>query len=157
MSDERVFVLKRASLFGSIGLALVFFLAGSGLLAAKLSPAAAKLADITIFAFGDIGRANHPSEGELRFREVLWGENALPSFREILQRGTPAAKAYALCGIRLLAPGEFEAVAKSATKVDVAVRTVSGCIPRVKKFSALVAEIQNGNFDAFLEKDRKLP
>lgn len=157
IDDWRILVMKRTSFFLSVAFALTLFFAASGSFAAKLLPAAEKLAEISMFAFGDVGRANHPSEGELRFCEVLRGKNALPTFYNILQRGTPAAKAYALCGIRVLAPGEFDTAAKSAAEPDVAVRTMSGCIIRAKKFSSLVAEIRNGNFDAFLEKDRKLP
>lgn len=141
----------------SVVLAPTLFFATSGSLLAKLSPGGAELADISMFALGDVGRANHPSEGELKFRVVLRTQNALPCFREILKHGTPAARAYALCGMRVLAPGEFDVAAQSAAGSDLAVRTMSGCIVRVKKFSSLVAEIRHGNYDAFLEKDRKLP
>lgn len=149
--------MKRTSLIFSVAFTLTLLFGANGSFAVRPLPAAEKLAEISIFALGDVGRANHPSDGELKFREILRSKSPLGSFREILQHGTPAAKAYALCGIRVLAPGEFDTAAKSAAEPDVAVRTMSGCIVRVKKFSSLVAEIRNGNFDALLEKDRKLP
>ena len=114
-----------------------------------------KLASIETFAFGDIGRANNPSPGEVQFRKVLHSKTALRSFREIVERGTPAAKAYALCGILVLAPAEFDAAAKSASEPDTTVRTMAGCIVRDKKFSALVAEIRGGNYDNAMVRERK--
>jgi hypothetical protein len=149
--------LSSRTLFSSVAFALTLFFAANGSFGARPSIHGEALLEISTFAFGDVGRANHLSEGELKFREVLGSRNALGTFREILQRGTPAAKAYALCGIRTLAPDEFDAAVKSAAGSGLTVRTMSGCIIRVKKFPTLVAQIRNGNFDAALEKDRNYP
>lgn len=113
---------------------------------------AKRLMTVSVFAFGDVGRGGNISAGEKDFRRILRDENAITEFHVILTRGTVPAKLYALAGIRALAPGEFDSAVSSVANQDQDVRTISGCIPRSRKFAEMVRDLRGGRFDWYLQK-----
>jgi hypothetical protein len=122
------------------------------LAADKSSDAAASLARVKSFAFGGIGIAGTPSPGEPLFRTVLARHDALAEFRGILANGTPEAKLYALCGIRILEPSSFEAAAEPLKKSNPTVETIGGCIITKVSAAGVITNIGAGRYDVYLKK-----
>lgn len=108
------------------------------------------LRSVTCFAFGGVGIAGVTSEGELAFRAVLTGTNALPLFKSILTNGTTEAKLYALCGIRLLSSAEFDQLAAPLLSAAPIATTMSGCLVFHEPTPHLITRINRGFYDGFL-------
>src|SRR6476660_5770871 len=74
-----------------------------------------RLLSVEAFAFGDVLEHGDvvctTSRGEQCFRTLAESTNGLPLFRAALTNGNAAAKLYALCGIRHLAPEQFDSLA----------------------------------------------
>lgn len=119
--------------------------------AAPPTDEAAQLKDISHFALGSIGRAGIESEGEKAFREMLRKPDAVQTFREVLKNGTPAARLYALCGIRLLKPEEFAASAELVRNSDEKVTLIRGCIVAHEMLGKVAGEIGQGKYDEALK------
>lgn len=102
-----------------------------------------RLEKIETFATGPVGFAAQVSEGEKLAREILSGSNAGDEFQKLLQSGTPAAKMYALWGLRKIHGREsekfFEAFRNSTQKVG----TMSGCLMSQRAIGDVVKEIES--------------
>jgi hypothetical protein len=118
-------------------------------------PATNELHSIRCFAVGGVGVAGLMSEGEAAFRTVLASTNSLEYFKATLTNGTTEAKLYALLGIRLLSPPEFDAAAAPLLSSRVQAVTMSGCLMDHERASTIVARIKRGAYDsAFREHAR---
>jgi hypothetical protein len=115
------------------------------------------LAEVQEFAFGGVGAAGVPSQGEGFFRSVMEEKDALTRFRNILNNGTPAAKLYALCGIRLLAQKDFDATAAALLKSNETVTTVRGCMLTNERVGEVARQISQGAWDIPLKSPRFAP
>jgi hypothetical protein len=154
----RAIVLQNSRMKAS-RLLLPLCLAAIGLCAAAHPAHAAdalkNLARIDAFAFGGIGAAGTPSEGEIEFREILARPTAARDFLKLLDSGNRQAKCYALVAIRKLDPKSFPALAAPSLEDDRAkVKTISGCVIMELPIGSVVAGIAKGNYDLYL--DRKL-
>lgn len=109
-----------------------------------------ELRSVDRFAFGGVGIAGVPSQGELAFREMLARTNALPCFEGILTSGTTEAKLYALCGIRRLSPQELSRHAQIIASSDLMVTTMSGCIVESERAATVVNRIRTGSYDHYM-------
>ena len=118
----------------------------------KASEATASLAKVKSFAFGGIGVAGTPSPSEAHFRTVLAQHNALADFRAVLANGTPEAKLYALCGIRILDPSSFNEAAEPLKKSNPTVETIGGCIITKVPAAGVITNIAAGRYDAYWKK-----
>ena len=85
------------------------------------------------------------------------GVGALTTFRNILNKGTPAAKLYALCGIRLLAQKDFDATAAPLLKSNETVTTVRGCMLTNERVGEVARQISQGAWDIPLKSPRFAP
>src|SRR5437762_13702487 len=86
------------------------------------------LAEVQEFAFGGVGVAGIESRGESFVRGVMGESDGLATFSKILGTGSPAAKLYALCGIRLLSQRDFDAAAAPLLKSSEMVTVMRGCL-----------------------------
>jgi hypothetical protein len=132
---------------------LAIALAGAALFP-SMSGAAAEpksLAEVEEFAFGGVGVAGTESHGERFFRGVMGESDGLVTFRKILGTGTPAAKLYALCGIRLLSQKDFDAAAAPLLKSSEIVTVMRGCLVSKERVGELARQIGAGAFDISLK------
>jgi hypothetical protein len=90
------------------------------------------------------------SPGERSLRTLVETTNGLPLLRAALTNGTTAAKLYALCGIRHLAPEQFDSLAAPLTRTNLAVGVRVGWIKMGMSTSNLVARIKSGAYEDFL-------
>ena len=97
-------------------LALLAFLCCGSSLLAEPPTKQATLTQIQLFAFGGIGVAGTTSAGELLYRQVLASEQAEAQFLALVKNGTPAAKCYALVGLRAKNRAAFEEQADALAK-----------------------------------------
>lgn len=109
------------------------------------------LAEVQEFAFGGVGVAGTESQGERFFRGVIGEPNGLATFKKILGTGTPAAKLYALCGIRLLSEKDFAAAAEALLKSNETVTTIGGCAISKQPVAEVAHQISLGSFDISLK------
>lgn len=63
-----------------------------------------------------------------------------------------AGKLYALCGVRRLAPKEFEAAALPVERANRKVTTAFGCMVGETEAAGIIREIRAGSYQSFLEK-----
>ena len=113
------------------------------------------LAEVAEFAFGGVGVAGIESQGERLFRGVMDEPDAVATFKAVLGKGTPAAKLYALCGIRLLSEKDFDAAAAPLLKSDEKVTTMRGCMVSKERVGELAHQIGAGSFDVSLKNPRR--
>jgi len=90
------------------------------------------------------------SPGEQSLRTLAESTNGLPLLRAALTNGTTAAKLYALCGIRHLAPEQFDSLAAPLTHTHSRVGVRVGSIEMVMQTSNIVAQIKKGSYEDFL-------
>jgi hypothetical protein len=102
---------------------------------------------VRFFAFGDVDRPPATSTGERCFRSLAASTNGLPLFKAALTNGTTAARLYALCGVRHLAPEQFDALAAPVTTADARVSLMVGDMQMQMRASNLVAQIKRGWYD----------
>jgi len=112
-----------------------------------LQQAYEQLISVRSFAFGDVGLARTTSQGESCFRTIAATTNGLPVFSAALTNGTAEARLYALCGIRHLAPEQFDALAAPITGANARVSLMVGCIQMQMRASNIVAQIKSGSYD----------
>jgi len=115
------------------------------------------LAEVEEFAFGGVGVAGIQSQGESFFRGVMDRPDAVTTFKKILGNGTPAAKLYALCGIRLLSEKDFDAAAASLLKSNETVTTMRGCVLTKERVGEIARQISVGSYDVSLKNPRRPP
>jgi hypothetical protein len=112
--------------------------------------AAEQLQFTEIFAFGGVGYGNQMSSGEASFRAIMASTNALALFKSVLAYGSGEAKLYALCGIRQLAPKEFDACAAPVIASKEEISTQHGCMMFHLLAGFVVGHIKNGLYDPYL-------
>jgi hypothetical protein len=113
------------------------------------------LAEVEEFAFGGVGVAGIESQGESFFRGVMEEPDAVATFKKVLGNGKPAAKLYALCGIRLLSQKDFDAAAAPLLKSNETVTVMRGCMVSKERVGELARQIGAGSFDISLKNPRR--
>jgi hypothetical protein len=99
--------------------------------------------------------------------------NAVELFSNVITNGTGEAKLYALCGIRKIAPNQFDGLAQAAAKwaswlppsaleEGLCVRTGHGCVRGPDSPSRVIEEIRRGAYDRYFDikqsmERRRLP
>jgi len=106
-----------------------------------------RLCSVNVFAFGGIGVAGVMSDGEGAYRYIWTCPEASAIFTSVLEEGTPAAKLYALCGLRTLEPDLFSQHARKLSKENPVVTTLQGCIGDHKKAATIVRRIRRGRYE----------
>ncbi|GEP43267.1 hypothetical protein [Brevifollis gellanilyticus] len=117
--------------------------------------AMAQLAGAQTFSLGAVGPGGSISKDEDLFFAVLASRHSSQLFGDLFERGTPEARLYALCGLRLTR-GDFEGCAKRFTRDCSTVSTVSGCIGRDIAASEMVSAIREGMVEQYLHFRHKL-
>jgi hypothetical protein len=105
------------------------------------------------FALGGVGFAGVTSEGERMLREVLKGPEAVRRLEGLLPDASPAGQLYALLGLRLRDRAAYQRALEKYRVNDANVQTMRGCILQREPFDKLVAQIERGDFDSFLERE----
>lgn len=105
------------------------------------------LAKVNAFAFGGVGYVGATSKGELAFRKVLASPGAREAFLSCVQSGTPAARCYALEGLRLLDRKRFEEEAARLSSSKDPVQTAAGCLIQKLPLGEVVEAIRKGIYD----------
>ena len=109
-----------------------------------------ELLAVDYFSFGGVGIGGTTSPGETCFKTIATSPDGLQLFKSALTNGTTESKLYALCGIRKLAPTEFNSAAAPIIAKNPPVNLMSGCIASSIGSSNVVAQIKNGVFDLFV-------
>ena len=109
-----------------------------------------------VFAFGGVGFIGKISQGEIDFRAIQSqpAAVALASFETIYATGDPAAKSYALAGIRQLDGARFKELLQSLNGSQETVFTMHGCIMEKHRLMEVANAIDAGSYDDWL-KPRK--
>lgn len=118
------------------------------------------LISIKLFALGGVGYAGSISEGEKCFRLLTGATNGLAMFKMVLTNGTPEAQMYALAGIRLMAPKDFDDCAAPVIAANKNVNEMEACFASVETASNVVSKIRSGSYDIFMQRGqnkRELP
>ena|SRR3989442_8703321 len=149
--------MHRLSLIAALTLAACQGPAAESSATPLLQQAYEQLLSIRSFAFGATGRAGMSSPGEHSFRTLAATTNRLPLFKAALTNGTTEAKLYALCGIRHLAPEQFDALAEPVTTADARVSLMVGCIQMQMRASNIVAQIKSGSYDDWFPGEKCRP
>jgi hypothetical protein len=118
-----------------------------------LSTAVKNLTNIGVFAFGGVGFVGKISEGEIDFRVIRSQPTAvaLSSFETIYATGDPAAKVYALAGIRQLDRERFKEIVLSLDGSQEKVFTMEGCIMERRRLVDVAKAIDVGSYDDWLK------
>lgn len=111
------------------------------------------LRETTTFALGGVGFAGVMSEGERMLREVLKEHDAARRLESVLPDASPAGQLYALLGLRLRDRAAYQRELEKYRANDVRVQTMRGCILQREPFDKLVAQIERGDYDSFLERE----
>lgn len=142
-------IMRRLSLIATLALAVCQSPAAESTASPILQQAYDQLLSVRHFAFGDVGYARTTAPGESSFRTMAASTNGLPLFRAALTNGTTEARLYALCGIRHLAPEQFDALAAPITGANARVSLMVGCIQMQMQASNIVAQIKSGSYDYY--------
>ena len=117
--------------------------------------AVASLGQVKMFAFGGIGVAGTPSQGQQLFNRVLDSPDALKHFNGIMKSGNAAGKLYALCGLKALDKAAYNtALASLKTDKTTTVETAAGCMISHQPVASIVKNIEDGHFDHYFSKKR---
>jgi hypothetical protein len=90
--------------------------------------AASRLKQAERFNLGGAGISVSITDAENDFFSVLASHRNKELLCEVFETGTPAAKAYALAGLRHLAPKQFEKYGERFIAENTTVSGISGCI-----------------------------
>jgi hypothetical protein len=106
-----------------------------------------------VFAFGGVGFVGKISQGEIDFRVIQSqpAAVALASFETIYATGDPAAKSYALAGIRQLDRARFKEILQSLDDSQEKVFTMEGCIMERRRLVDVAKAIDAGSYDDWLK------
>ena len=125
----------------------IFFFAAIALHAETTNDPVAQLAAIPAFAFGPVGAAGIPSEGELAFKEIMARPSAEKDFLQLLKTRSHAAQCYAIAGLHAINPElakvQAEPFASSREKIE----TIEGCMIANEIMQAVVSNILAGAYD----------
>ncbi|HEX5226446.1 MAG TPA: hypothetical protein VFW44_01995 [Bryobacteraceae bacterium] len=115
---------------------------------------AERIAKTEVFAFGGIGYAGVTSDGEKDFRRIvaLDPAEAIPIFERVYAEGNPQAKAYALAGLRKLAPSRMAELRQGLDGTGGQVHTMRGCIGSDAPLREIAGNIAAGEYDAWLSR-----
>jgi len=118
-----------------------------------LSAAVKSLSNTGVFAFGGVGFVGKISQGEIDFRVIQSqpAAVALASFETIYATGDPAAKSYALAGIRQLDRERFRDILRSLDGSQEEVFTMEGCIMERRRLVDIAKAIDAGSYDDWLK------
>ena len=114
-----------------------------------------QLLSVPCFAFGGVGYAGTPSDGERAFHTILASPNAARLFRAALTNGTSEAQLYALCALRRLERETFDHHSARIMAANPSVRTMSGCMQTDERASNVVARIGSGQYDLWLGRPNR--
>lgn len=103
-----------------------------------------RLSKVPNFAFGPVGVAGLPSQGELDYKQVLARPSALKDFEKLFQSTAIEAKCYALTGLFKLNHDEFLKLAQPFRTGDAKASVMSGCIMRHEAVASILSEIESG-------------
>jgi hypothetical protein len=109
-------------------------------------PVVTRLAKAGLFAFGGVGFAGVTSAGETDYSVILARPNPEADLERLFAIGTPAAKCYALVGIRHFHPEKFEELATALAKSNRKVLTGHGCLMSREPVARLVDSIRAGGY-----------
>jgi len=136
-----------------IAFTAVFLLLGDGTLnAAAMSSADSILRKTASFALGGVGVAGTISEGERALREVLKQSDAVAQLEVLLPEASGPGQLYALLGLRVRDRDAYRRALVKYGQRDASVQTMRGCILQQEPFSALVKQIDHGDYDSFLSR-----
>jgi hypothetical protein len=118
-----------------------------------LSATVKSLAKTGVFAFGGVGFIGKISQGEIDFRAIQSqpAAVALSSLETIYATGDPAAKSYALAGIRQLDRERFKGILLSLDGSQQEVFTMEGCIMERRRLVDVAKAIDAGSYDDWLK------
>ena len=107
-----------------------------------------RLANVSTFAFGIVGRSRANSKGEIDFKFVLSQSvpGALAAFEKLYANGNPQAKAYALAGIRKLDLNRYKELLAIALASTDEVEVMRGCVVTHEYLWQVANEIDRGDF-----------
>jgi len=107
-----------------------------------------RLSTVDRFAFGGVGYAGVTSKGETDFKIVLGQPKltALNAFERLYAIGNPQGKAYALSGLKKLAPERFAELAATLAKSTEEVEVMRGCIVSHEPLPEVAKHIGQGKF-----------
>ena len=139
------------------GLLLAFLMLGSRGFGVEWEPDKAyeRLMKTDVFVFGGVGFAGTTSEGEKGFHVVLASTNALEVLKKVLKNGTREAQMYALCGLRKLAPKDFQAEAERIGAEKVTVKLMTGCLMSEEPVSKVMERIRSGAYDDSVKRGQR--
>jgi hypothetical protein len=117
-----------------------------------------ELAGVETFSLGGVGFVNSIPEREEWFFAILSSWHSDRLFRELFERGTIEAKAYALAGLRLTDTKAFKECAGVFVTEGLDVRTQRGCIGRTRTAAEMVAAFEGGEVERYikLRRERRL-
>lgn len=105
------------------------------------------------FALGGVGFAGIMSDGERTLRGILKDSDAARRLEGVLPDASPAGQLYALLGLRLRDRAAYQRALEKYRANDAKVQTMRGCILQRESFDKLVAQIERGDYDSFLERE----
>lgn len=85
-------------------------------------------------------------EGQATFK-IAQESDAAATFRRLLNTGTPAARLYALLGLKMISPDEFNALLPAQLTNQTSVAVLSGCIMGHRYFGSVAKEIAAGHWN----------
>ncbi len=137
-------------------LALIGFVTYSALPPSEAGRRAVEqLQSVKTFSFGAVGAAGSMPAREDAFFVVLSSRHSSALFRELFERGTPEARLYALCGLRLTRGG-FDTYAARFVRETRNVSTMGGCIGRDCTSAEAVTAIRQGVIERYLPLRREV-
>jgi hypothetical protein len=122
----------------------------------SLSTAVNRISKVGVFAFGGVGFIGKISQGEIDFRVIQAQPPALALsiFEEMFANGSPAAKSYALAGIRQFDPDRSKQLLASLHGSTEKVMIMQGCIIEDRPLIEIAKAIDSGSYDDQLKRAR---
>ena len=118
--------------------------------------AADDLSQARLFGFGPRGAEAEISKDEIRFFTVLDSPKSHLVLRRVYDAGTPAAKAYAIVGLRQCVLGKCDARIDDFRTNGSSFDTISGCIrARTSPATILGAEFDS-NFKRYIKQRKEI-
>jgi hypothetical protein len=114
-----------------------------------------RLVKANVFAFGGVGFAGTTSDGEKAFHVVLASTNGLEVLKKVLKDGTREAQMYALCGLRKLAPKDYQAEAERIGAEKATVKMMTGCLMFEEPVAKVVEGILSGAYDGSVSRGQR--
>ena len=101
-----------------------------------------RLAKVDCFGFESSGYFANISYGAKAYRKILPRRSAEKDFKHVLKIGTPAAKCYALVGLRTLNESEFDILSAPYENDESLVNTRGYCMQWTNSLSDNLAQIR---------------